>query len=438
MAEGDEAMDRLSAGDATMLASDHGAVPMNIGAVLVLDPGETGRTPELDAIRGLMARRVDRIPRLRQRLVRPRGRAHRYWADAEDFRVEDHVSLVVLRRPGEPALLDLAADLLCSRLDPRQPRWAARLVTGWDESGRSGLVIVMHHVMVDGIAGLAALAALADQVAERSTTEESEPGSSAEHREAAAGPPERPAPDRPPGLASGLLELGLTRRPRLAEPTSLNLPTGPRRRIATAECPLGDLMSLAHRRGCTVNDLLVVAVVGAVERELGDRGESPSALVVSVPVSSRGVGDQEVGNRTGVLPVRVPTGLTSSARLEAVGAETQRLRTPGRGRSAAPLGLAFRVLARLRLMGPFIAHQRLVNTFVSNLRGPAEPMQFAGCPVSRLVPIGATPGNVGATFTALSYAGQLLVSVVVDPDQVADAGTLSRLLDDELRNLDRG
>jgi hypothetical protein len=109
-----------------------------------------------------------------------------------------------------------------------------------------------------------------------------------------------------------------------------------------------------------------------------------------------------------------------------------------RGASAGPLGVVFRTLARAGLFQRYIDHQRLVNTFLSNMRGPAEPISIAGHRIASIVPITLTPGNVGVCFAAVSYAGQFVVTVLADPDVVPEASELARRLSNELRSLTQG
>ena len=76
--------------------------------------------------------------------------------------------------------------------------------------------------------------------------------------------------------------------------------------------------------------------------------------------------------------------------------------------------------------------QRLVHTFATNLRGPAQPLSFAGAPLRAVIPIDITAGNVPVTFAALSYAGTVWLTVLSDPDQAPDAETLTAALRQEL------
>ena len=80
----------------------------------------------------------------------------------------------------------------------------------------------------------------------------------------------------------------------------------------------------------------------------------------------------------------------------------------------------------------FINHQRLIHTFVTNLRGPAEPLTLAGAPVRALIAIPNTTGNVTVTFGALSYAGTLRITVLSDPSRVPDVAVLTAALHRDL------
>ena len=411
----DDALEPLGTADLTMLASDCGPAPMHLGAVLLVDGADDGTTGVPDAFLD----RAARVPRLAQVLVGPRRRPV-WWRDPSADPA-GHLSARHLDGGGERAVLDVAAELVCTPLDDTRPLWSAHWLTGWDDSGvrRGALVVVLHHVLVDGIGGLGVLAALADP------------------DDAADEPPEASAPraaDMRPGLRAwlhGLLELG-GGLPARAARTSLTRPTGPRRRIGVVRVPLAAFRDGAHRHGGSVNDPMVAAVVGALTGLLAEHGERPRRLVVSVPVSARPAGDRRAGNANGVIPVAVPTGLDREARVRHVAAATARRKARPRGRSALPLGLLFRALAAVRLFRPFVEHQRLVHTFETNVRGPVRPLRIAGHEVGTVVPVAVSPGNVGASFAALSYAGELAVTVVSDPDVVVDGDGLLALLTAEL------
>jgi len=430
---------RISPGDLVELATDVGPVPMNVGAVLLLADGTAA-----DVAR-VLAARIGTVARLRQRLVVPPwGLGRPYWVDDAGFDVEAHVSRVRCASPGdERALLAVAVDAVTRPLPRSQPLWRAVVVTGLADE-RVGLVIVLHHVLADGIGGLAVLARLVDGDATSSSAPQT-----VEHV-----PTARPAPRAADLLADSTAERWRTLRGapgavvrarrgrvelgrgggRRAPRCSLNAPTGPRRRVVTVEVDLAPVRAAGRRHGATVNDVLLVAVTGAMARTLRGRGEDVAGLVVSVPVSARAsTASHDLGNQVGVMPVRVPVHGSVPVRLARVAELTRAQKTHARGASASLVGPLFRLLAAAGLFRWFVDRQRLVNSFLTNMPGPAAPLAFAGARVLRVIPVTITAGNVGVAFAALSYAGRLTVSVIVDPDVVPEAGAVAEAVATELR-----
>ena len=418
------------------LATDVGPVPMNVGAALLLSGG-TGAQ-----VAAVLARRVNGIPRLCQRLVTPPwGLGRPYWIDDATFDAGTHVSQVRCPGPGDhAAFLAVAVDAVTRPLSRARPLWRAVVVTGM-EDGRVGVVLVLHHVLADGIGGLAVLARLVD-------------GSEAPSDPAVRA---RPAPRARDLLVdcvservrdvrgllravtrahTGRVELGSGRG---APQCSLNAPTGPLRRVATIEVGLDEVRAAGRRHGATVNDVLLVAATGAMARILKVRGEEVAELVVSVPVSARAsTTSSDLGNRVGVMPVRVPLRGSVPERLSEVAEITRARKTQARGASAALVGPVFRLLAAAGLFRWFVDRQRLVNSFLTNLPGPTDPLAFAGVSVQRVYPITITAGNVGVAFAALSYAGTLTVTVIVDPDVVPGLDALAAALEAALHAVRAG
>ena len=155
--------ERVSSDDRMSLASERGSTPLQVGAVLMLDTRD-GLDPGL--VEAAIARRVTAVPRLRQRLVKvPWGCGRPVWVDDPDFAVTSHLRVTPCPAPGgESAVLGVAAEMLVTRLPRDRPLWAARLVTDTG-LGEAALIIVFHHVLADGIGGLAVLASLVDGAA---------------------------------------------------------------------------------------------------------------------------------------------------------------------------------------------------------------------------------------------------------------------------------
>jgi len=422
------------------LATDVGPAPMHVGAVLVLDTGPGFSVQEAQR---LLGERIHAVPRLRQRLRRaPPGCGRPFWADDPAFDLRHHVRPRPCPPPGdERALLEVATAVIGEPLPRSRPLWSAAFVTGL-AGGSTGLVIVMNHVLADGIGGLAVLARLVDGIPGlppghpvRTRFPVPAPSARTLAADAWAGRARRLAhPARSlRTIRQGLAELGGTRPPRTLPPTSLNRPTGPQRRLDVVAADLAAVRDLGHAHGGTVNDVILAAIAGALRALLASRGEQLDLVTASVPVSARpaATGGQ-LGNQIGVMPVTLPTGGDLAARVTQIAAITRERKTAARGTSAAVLGLPFRLLAPTGLLRWYINRQRLIHTFATNLRGPAEPLIFAGAQVRALIPIPNTTGNVTVTFGALSYAGTLRITILSDPSRMPDVTVLTAALRQEL------
>jgi hypothetical protein len=155
--------------------------------------------------------------------------------------------------------------------------------------------------------------------------------------------------------------------------------------------------------------------------------------VASVPVSRRqATTTTQLGNQVGVAPIELPGLADRAERLRVIVGRGARIRSAPRGASTDLLGPMFRLLAKLRLLGWFINRQRLVNTFVTNLRGPDQQLHLLGSAITDVFPLVGISGNVTVSFAAFSYAGALTVTVIADPDAVEDLSVLRDALQDEL------
>ncbi len=412
-----------------MLAAEASGARMQFAAIAVLDGA-----PTVGQVRSLLASRISAVPRLRQRLVRvPRGRP--VWVDDREFDLSGQVEPLTCAPPGDrAALLAAVARIVEERLTLARPPWRIVLIGGL-AAGRSALLIVLHHVVADGLAGLAVLSRLVDDA-----------GSAAAHTPAAV-PQHRLADARrrtvarrriggPARLRAGAKEL-LRGGIRGAPACSLNArPVGPRRAIGVAQAELAPLVAVAKASGGTVNDVALTAVTGALRELLARGGERPDRLVVSIPVTARSRDEgAELGNRVGVLPVSLPLAGPPRRRLSTVAEITRARKSDVPGASAALYGPFARALAAVGAFGWFIGRQRLVNTFVTDIRGPDEPLTFGGHRIAELIPVAPVSGNVGVGFAVLGYAGRLYVTVVADADRYPEVDGLAGLVQAQLDEL---
>jgi len=430
-------IDRVSVDDLMSLVPDRGRTPVQIGAILILDVG-AGLDPA--QLLATLERRLPAVPRLRQNLVHlPLFSGRPIWVDDPQFKITDHVSVMRCPSPaGVGAVLDVAAGLLMTPLPRDRALWAAALVTDVG-AGQAALILRFHHVLADGVAGLAILAGLADGVGEPQDS-----------------PFPRPRPTHPQLMADAARDglraargfpaalVGFARalsqfRPALVSrlpSSSLNRPTGPLRRFATVSCDLAEIHGVAHSSGATVNDVVLSSVTGALHRLLAERQESVETFVLSVPVSfRRSTTGQHLGNRSGVTPLHLPGVGEPFGRLRAVARITAAAKLNPPGALNALLGPGFRLLAWTGLYQRFIDHQHSVHTFVTNLRGPETTLSLGGHPVVSVIPLAVASGNITVSFAVLSYAGQLTVTLIADPETCPDLSRLRDLLQGELEVL---
>jgi hypothetical protein len=77
----------------------------------------------------------------------------------------------------------------------------------------------------------------------------------------------------------------------------------------------------------------------------------------------------------------------------------------------------------------------MINTFVTNVHGPSDPLTFNGSVIREIIPVSGALGNVTVAFAVLSYVGTLTVTVVADRDQCADLPVLVDALQMEFDTL---
>jgi diacylglycerol O-acyltransferase len=432
-------VDRLDSNDLPNLVAEKPGRAWNIAALLVLDRdpliGSDGIV-ELKRFSDSIEARVATIPRLRQVLRRPRpGLGLPYWCDDPDFRITRHVEVIRLTTALDwDAVIRSTEGILERPLDLAHPLWQMYLIDG-PSCDRVALVIILHHVLADGIGGLAVLAGLIDP-----------------------GPTTRMVWNREPGPTRGaLLADNLRRRavgvravaPRLLHPvsllepirsayrdmwrepaaaTSFNVPIGPRRDLRIANVPLHAVVDTAHAGGATVNDLALTAISGAMASLFKAGHERiPEKLQASIPVSlRRETNAKELGNRVSGMRIALPLAeIDDFDRLRLIAAATNIERAKHVDTSRTKLFQGFwRALTALRLHNWFVRHQRMVNIYVTNVAGPKVPVGLFDAPVQAIIPIPPLGGNIPIGFGVFSYAGVLTISMVVEPDLVPDADSL--------------
>jgi WS/DGAT/MGAT family acyltransferase len=222
-----------------------------------------------------------------------------------------------------------------------------------------------------------------------------------------------------------------------APSTAINRRITPHRRVALSHHSLDEVKRIKNHFGCTVNDVVVAICAGALRSWMLELDELPDEpLVAMIPVSVRTPEEAGTyGNRVSAMLVEIPTDRDDPEQRLLGAHET--LRTAKERHQAVPAdviqdanhivppALLVRA-ARVTTMAK--ARGAPVNTVISNVPGPREPLYLAGARLEALYPVSAIADGVGVNLTVMSYCGSLDFGIVADRDIVADAWPLAEAL----------
>lgn len=466
-------VERLSGIDRAWLLMDRPANPMTIVGLIVL-----GERLAPAPLREIIARRLLAFHRFR--CVPVADTVGASWVESPSFSLEDHVLPAALPAPaGQRELEALAGELASTPFPPGRPRWSFHLVERY--GGGSAIIVRVHHCYADGIALVQVLLSLG----------EPEGGATAAGPVNGRGSPATRALDagRSAGAAgrqgemglvpqvaldslqqaANLLEAGLhyalhpaqassAAREALAiggelarlaalpddPPTRLRRALSGSRRLAWARAlSLEEVHTVGRVLGCTVNDVLISTLAGALRRYLESGGEAVDGLAIraTVPVNLRPAADAQadtlsLGNRFGLVFVELPIGIRHPLeRLYAVHAAMQALKASPQ--ALATLGLLSLVgslppAVETYALGLFSAKASLV---ASSLPGPAEPLALAGRRITEVLFWVPQSGTIGTGVSMLTYCGRVQYGVMADRALIPDPLRLVELLAAEFERL---
>ena len=343
----------------------------------------------------------------------------------------------------------------------RKP-WDYHLVDTAD--GDSALVVRIHHAIADGIALIGVLNSLTDDSAEAGERVEPMPSTArkAARVEATAdGDLWRAIAEPITDLARASIRIGgslwgqyqgLRKDPgtildyasvagalanevrKLAlmpndSVTRLKGKAGTIKRVAWSEpIPLAQIKAVGRVLHCSVNDLLLSAVAGALRGHLCDQGEvaGDTEIRAMVPVNLRGADSHErLGNHFGLVALELPVGIENPlARLYAT-----------RERMAALKG-SYQASVTYSLLGlvgmaPKFVQQQVVDLLASkatavmtNVPGPRQTRYVAGVRLKQQMFWVPQSGNIGIGVSILSYDGQVQFGLITDKGLVDDPASI--------------
>jgi diacylglycerol O-acyltransferase / wax synthase len=441
-------MDWMSPMDASFLHLEGPMNPMHVGGVSIFE----GPVPPFERLEEMVAGKLGLVPRYRQKVrFIPLGLGRPVWVDDPHFNLSYHLRHTALPAPGSnDQLRRTAARIFAQHLDRDKPLWEIWAIEGLSES-RWALLSKVHHCMVDGVAATDMMSVMFESDAAPVAAGAWEPAPEPSGTELVLrtlthrtfNPSEQlrtvraaaRAPRASLVQARDLLR-GMTSSASVMRPvggSSLTGSIGPHRTWSCAHVRLSDVKSVRAALGGTVNDVVLTIVSGGLRDLLEGRGEpiADRTIRALVPVSVRRPGEQGVyNNRVSAMFAELPVGVADpAARLEAVRAQMDGLKQSKQAVAGdaltslsgfAPpmlLALGTRIAARAPSLG--------VQTGVTNVPGPQQPLHTLGRRLLESFPFVPLIGHVRISIAIFSYDGGLYFGVTGDYDSSSDIDVLT-------------
>ncbi len=372
------------------------------------------------------------------------GRAR--WRDVEDLDLNGHIREVRLDAPGDDAALQAyVAGFLATPLPRDRPLWDIHLIDGLAEG--AAIFVRLHHALADGVALTQVLFSLTDLTSEGDRDGSFHPEGQHHLLSEVVQAARRVAPEVPQLLQPARVRAGFRASVRMAlsglgvlkkllvtrnpESPVAGIAGREKRAVWSAPIELQLVKDIAAHSDATINDVLVSALAGALERYQLDHGGKAVDLPTMVPVNLRPLHiplPRELGNRFALVMLSLPSGRgTPLARL----AETKR-RMDEIKASPEP-AITFAMIQGIALLGNRL-NKSLVTFFAgkvtgvtTNVPGPREARYLAGTRISGM--LGWVPGSGEQALgtSIFTYAGTVRIGfktdagVIGEPEQILAA-----------------
>ncbi len=444
-------MKKLSLFDQMFYKFDEAGVvsPVMQGAV-VIDPTGAGHPLDADLLAAHIGARLQKIPLLRQKLVRaPLGLGDLRAVEDPDFALADHVTRATLAQPGDQAALVAHLQRFSVEpLDLKKPLWRFEVVDGL-AGGKLALVSKLHHALFDGVGAVETLGSMYD----------SEPR-----------PPETPARIRrgrvrePSSLDLTVRAVGTSVSRLFAGPrfvrrnavailgnagralrdlvrggisaadwiavsaTSLNVRVSRDRRVVAYRVfDLAEFKALARSLGCKVNDLAMLLCSVALEHYFSGIGEElGSDLTAVMPINTREARHGTAGNALGVSMVNLHTSVPGLIeRLRMIQGDSQAAKDrvrPGSGTQVdldellelvPPLFFDAMAAGAARVLALNLLWDRwhIANALITNVPGPREDMYVAGARIEYSIPMIPMGDTMALAWGVTSFGDSLTIGL---------------------------
>ncbi len=445
-----------------------GLAPLVMQGAYVFDPSTAPQPLDGDLLAGHVAARLQKIPLLRQKVVRdPLGIGALRLVDDPEFHLANHVTRATLPSPGDgDAFAAYLERFSVERLDMNRPLWRFEIVDGL-AGGKLAMAAKLHHCVLNGVGAVRTLGSLYDleprppeRLPRAHPPRVSEPsglgllaralGDSASRLVAGPRFLRRNAGAILRGLGEALQDR-VRADPKAAEAltvskTSLNVKASPQRRaVAWRVFELAEFKALSRALGCKINDLaMLLCSVGLEHYFRGIGEELASDLVAMMPLNIRGEKDGTTGNAVAASTVGLHTsvpGLIDRLRMIQQDAQATKDRMRPEGKSPIDfnevqelfspviLDLLAAVASRLSAWDVAIDRILMANVTISNVPGPRGDLYMGGARVEYGIPMIPMADIMTLSWGITSTGGTLTIGLHACGEAVADKHLLIEGID---------
>lgn len=446
-------MQRLTGLDASFLYTETPSQHMHVAMVGVFDTATMAGGYSFEKVKELVRSRLPLIPMFTRRLVEVPFRLHHpVLIEDPDFDLDFHVRRMAVPAPGGMReLCEMTGDFVSRPLDRSRPMWEMQVVEGLEDGG-VGVLVKVHHSLVDGVTGAELMVHLFDLEPEPA----GEPAPAAERRVDKVPSDAELVTYAARSLARQPLQLvetvaatarsigSIVRRRRhggsgMAAPftaphTPWNRAITSHRNVAVGTLSLEDVKAVKRAFGTTVNDVVLCLCAGALRNYLESHGGVPEAPLISVvPISVRPdeTGPEDEGaNHVSAMFVSLATDVVDPAeRLRVIAQGTKGAKEEHHALGAEVLqnwaefaapGLFARAMRFYSGMGLADRHRPIHNVIVSNVPGPPFPLYMAGARLTALAPLGPIMEGAGLNITVISYMDRIDIGLIACRELIPD------------------
>lgn len=380
-----------------------------------------------------------------------------YWVEDDHFSANYHISRVALPRPQDwQSLHSLFARFHAQPLDRTRPLWQVMVVEGLDRvegiaRGSTALFLKIHHSVMDGKSALRLITSLHSLGPEPDAPPmvDSMPAEKTAH-------PDYRAPtwwekygrawwhsiERPVDMAATLVKIlpallqsddaAPGARAQAIPRTRFNQALTADRVTGHVRMELKQLRQLERKFACTINDIALCVVAGAMRGLLGDNDELPAEnLVTLMPIDIRRENrDGTTGNHVSVAKVCLYTTVADAGRrLQAISKDSGKSKKRNKKTDGhAMLRLIDDIHPAIILwLGQWLISSGhlddlppTVNTVVTNVPGLSTDAYLAGARLVDYLGFGPLAPNVGLFHTVSSTPDHVNVSFLSTAKIIGD------------------